>query len=145
MVRPDDYLPPGARAELPQPTRWQRLVARADPLVATAFVSAGVAVWTVAVAGRGSEPSWGMLCGILVVLGLFGAVKPAWGFAFGERWTYREDPEPSRAYLVVTRAVGVAMLVAGLVLGLAVTPSVPPAAPEDPGSGLPEPTLHWEP
>lgn len=147
MVDPDDYLPPGVvRTQVVPPTTWQRLRARYDgPVLATAFVSAGVTVWTVAVAGRGAQPVWGMLSGLLVTMGLFAVVRPAWGFAFGERWTYREDPEPSRAYLVLTRAGGVAMLVGGLVLGLAVTPTTPPTEPEGPGSGLTEPTMTWEP
>lgn len=133
MVRPDDYLPPGARTQVPVPTRRQRLLRRADPLLATLFFSAGVAVWTVAVAGRGAAPQWGMFCGAFVTLGLFGAVKPAWGFAFGERWTYREDPQPSRAYLVLTRAGGVVMLVLGLGLGLLTDGPSYGDDPTDPG------------
>ena len=136
MVRPDDYVPPGARTELPRPTFRQRY---GDPLLATAFFSAGVAVWTVAVAGRGLEPRWGFIAGVAVTVGLFGAVRPAWGFAFGERWTYREEPEPSSAYLVVTRVLGVVMLAVGLGLGLALSPST--AAPEDTGGVVPGPSF----
>ena len=135
MVDPDDYLPPGvARTEPVEPTAWQRFAARyGDPLLVTAFVSAGIAVWSVAVAGRGLHPRWGFFACVLVTTGLLAAVRPAWGFAFGERWTYREDPEPSPAYLFFTRLLGVAMLVAGLLVGLALNP---PAPDETSGAGV---------
>lgn len=102
MVRPEDYVPPDAPRYRP-PTRWQR--AR-DPLLVTAIVSAGCTVWALCAGPGGTGVQVGFYLGSLLVIGLLSALRPAWGFEFGGRWQFRDSPQPSDSYLVVTRVFG---------------------------------------
>lgn len=131
MVRPEDYVPPDARRYPvpPPPTLWQRV---RDPLLVTAVVSAGITVWVLAVQVGGEHPQFGMAAGALLVIGLIAFLRPGWGFEFGSRWTFKERPEPSDAYLATNRAIGAVVTVLALAFAAALVTGHWPGSAEDP-------------
>lgn len=62
----------------------------------------------------GAELTIWICLAVLLVCGVVGAVRPGWGFMLGQRWWFRDRPEPSDAYLFVARIGGVVLIVLSL-------------------------------
>jgi hypothetical protein len=64
-------------------------------------------------------PAWVWVgLGLFLIAGVLGVVRPTWGFMLGQRWWFRDRPEPSAAYAAAARASSVVIV---LLVLLAVT------------------------